>query len=494
VAVEYWLYYPFNDYNNKHESDWEHVQVELPATDAASALRVDPTRVVYSEHEGSEYADWGASKLDIVSSTHPVVYVSSGSHANHFAEALYLGRSASQGLGCDSTLDASTSLDPVVRTIPTDPVAAAREYPWLDYQGLWGEEQARSFYSGPTGPKTKDAWDKPFTWSDQAASTSYAVPGGQVYGVNATGFFCGIVGRGSVLLLRLTANPGPTLVVLAVALLVVVGLVRRTAWGSSQPLPATQRRSTGQTVADAWELYRKHLRLYLGIGGWVALAGVVASLVAQLAAAPLGSAPGSGASPWSVVTIGVVLLMSLFSQAATVASLGELDAGRTLRSRAAYRLALRRGWPLLGTGALCLVGIVLPAATVVLLPLALVALVAFTLYVPVVQLEQRAGVAALRRSGHLVRHQVLKIVLVLLLSVGLIALLGGLLGTIVILVAQAPFVVVNLIPGLVQALLAPFTSLMVGLCYFHGLAPELEVPEDAGPADGATPVAAGLGR
>ena len=39
-----------------------------------------------------------------------------------------------------------------------------------------------------------------------------------------------------------------------------------------------------------------------------------------------------------------------------------------------------------------------------------------------------------------------------------------------ILVAQAPFVVVNLIPGVVQALLALFTLLMVGLIYYAGLA------------------------
>jgi hypothetical protein len=489
LAIEYWIYYPFNDYNNKHESDWERIQVELDATDAQAALETRPTRVVYSEHEGSEYADWGDSKLHLVGGTHPVVYVSAGSHANHFGQALYLGRSASQGLGCDSTLDAGTAVRPVLRTIPSDPAVADRAYPWIDYQGTWGEQQPRAFYTGPTGPAMKEGWDKPFTWSEHAASRSYAVPGGTVYGVKTTDFFCGAVGKGSVLLLRLTDNPVATLGVLAAALLVVVWLVRRTSWASSQPLPTTRRRTIGQTIADAWELYRKHPRLCLGIGGWVALASVGASLLTQLAVdTPVGGGGDTRSSPWAVLPIAVVLLMTLFSQAATVAALAELDAGRRIGSRMAYRLALRRTRPLLGTALLWLLAIIVPLVVIVLSPLSLVAFAAFALYVPVVQLEGGSGVGALRRSAHLVRHQVGKVVLVLLLAAAMLALVGGLLGSIVILVVQAPFVVVNLIPGVVQALLAPFTSLMIGLAYYHGVARDREEAEPAEdrPGGGAT--------
>ena len=495
IAIQYWFYYPFNDYNNKHESDWERIQVELDAPDAQAALGTTPTRVVYSEHEGSEYADWGASKLDIVNGTHPVVYVSAGSHANHFGKALYLGRSASQGLGCDTTLGANTVENPVVRTIPSDPAAASAAFPWLDYEGTWGEQETRSFYSGPTGPSMKGPWTKPFSWSAQAATRSYAVPGGTVYGVKTTDFFCGIVGRASVLLLRLTNNPGPTLAVLVIVLLVVAGLVRRTAWGSSAPLPAQRRRTTGQTIADAWDLYRRHPLLYLGIGGFVALASAGASLLAQLLAAPPGSgATSTGPSPWSGLTLAVVLVMTLFSQAATVASLAELDAGRRVGPLHAYRLALRRTWPLLGTGLLWLAAVLVPAAALVLIPVAVVAFVAFVLYVPVVQIDGLSGLRALRRSAHLVRHQVTKIVLVLLLAAVLVALVGGLLGTVVILVVQAPFVIVNLIPGVVQALLAPFTSLMLGLAYYHGRARDTEADEPtasgADPAEEAEPAGA----
>jgi hypothetical protein len=39
-----------------------------------------------------------------------------------------------------------------------------------------------------------------------------------------------------------------------------------------------------------------------------------------------------------------------------------------------------------------------------------------------------------------------------------------------VLVAQAPFIVVNLLPGVVTALLGPFVSLTIAYAYFHGLA------------------------
>lgn len=478
LAIEYWLYYPFNDYNNKHESDWEHIQIELDAATPEAALATTPTRVVYSEHEGSEYATWGDAKLTVVGGRHPVVFVSAGSHANHFREALYLGRSGRQGLGCDSTLDATTVVDPTVRTIPSDPVAAVRAFPWIAYQGTWGEQQTRAFYTGPSGPNMKEAWDHPFTWSKGAASRSYSVPGGNVYGVKTTDFFCQAVGSASVVFLHVTDNPVPTLATLAAALLVVVWLVHRTSWASSDPLPATRRRTIGQTVADGWELFRRHPSLFFGIGMWVAAASVVTSLLAQLGANPPGSADKVGpSSMWSGATVAVLLVMTLLSQAATVAALAELDAGRSIGALSSYRLALGRVWPLLGTSLLWFAVNAALLLSVFLAALVPVVVTAFALFVPVVQLEGLSGFRALRRSAHLVRHQVVKVLLVLVLAAAMISLLGGLIGSVVILLVQAPFVVVNLIPGVVQALLNPFTSLMLGMAFYHGVARDQEQPQ-----------------
>src|SRR6187431_2380245 len=37
LALQYWLFYPFNDFNNLHEGDWEMIQLVFEATDASHA-------------------------------------------------------------------------------------------------------------------------------------------------------------------------------------------------------------------------------------------------------------------------------------------------------------------------------------------------------------------------------------------------------------------------------------------------------------------------
>ena len=103
LALQYWFFYPFNDYTNKHEGDWEMVQLVFAAADATQALDQTPLEVGYSQHEGLEVAEWDDPKLEIVDGTHPVVHAAAGSHANYYDDALYLGTSGEQGFGCDDT-------------------------------------------------------------------------------------------------------------------------------------------------------------------------------------------------------------------------------------------------------------------------------------------------------------------------------------------------------------------------------------------------------
>ena len=124
LALQYWFFYPFNDFNNTHEGDWEMTQLVFDAPVATEALKQDPARIGYSSHEGAEGAAWGDEKLEIEGGTHPVVYPAAGSHANKFTSALYLGSSADAGVGCDNTVGPHRELTPVVRTIPSDPAAA----------------------------------------------------------------------------------------------------------------------------------------------------------------------------------------------------------------------------------------------------------------------------------------------------------------------------------------------------------------------------------
>jgi hypothetical protein len=43
LALQYWFFYPFNDFNNTHEGDWEMIQLVFDAPDAR-ALRSDSAR------------------------------------------------------------------------------------------------------------------------------------------------------------------------------------------------------------------------------------------------------------------------------------------------------------------------------------------------------------------------------------------------------------------------------------------------------------------
>ena len=54
LAVQYWLYWYYNDWNNKHESDWEFIQILFPASSVDEALEVEPISVGYAQHTGGE--------------------------------------------------------------------------------------------------------------------------------------------------------------------------------------------------------------------------------------------------------------------------------------------------------------------------------------------------------------------------------------------------------------------------------------------------------
>ena len=246
LALQYWLYYVFNDWNNTHEGDWENIQLLFDAADAREALASEPVSVGYSQHEGSEEASWGEEKLELVDGTHPVVYPAAGSHANFFESALYLGSSAEQGVGCDDTSGPSLEIRPVVRTIPSDPVEARSLFPWIGFEGRWGELQ-QAFFNGPTGPNLKTSWTEPISISQNWRDRSYAVPAGGALGTQTTDFFCSAIAGGSNTVRRLADDPLPVLLALgALLVLVFYGLARAT-WRPTAPLRLARRRSWGQT-------------------------------------------------------------------------------------------------------------------------------------------------------------------------------------------------------------------------------------------------------
>ncbi|WP_344208852.1 hypothetical protein [Kribbella sancticallisti] len=480
LALQYWFYYPFNDYNNKHESDWETVQLVFAAQDAAEALTQQPVEVGYSQHEGVEVARWGDPKLELVDGTHPVVRVASGSHANYYDAALFLGRSSQQGFGCDDTRTPADSVRPAVKLIPSDPAAARAALPWIAYEGRWGQRE-QAFYNGPTGPGTKERWTNPISFEEEhGRDRSYAVPAGGLLGTTATDFFCSGVADGSDVVRKLADDPTPLLIGAGLLILVVSYLIRRTSWRPTAPLRLARRRAGGQVLAAAARMYVSRWTLFVPIGLVVIpaflLAGALQSLIVgtpRIAGIAAGGEAGglrvTVAALVSYVIVGIVIVAVL---GATTRALVEIDAEREVGPRRAYQLSSAHWRRVVGALLVSTILVALLSLTIVLLPVAIALIVAFALFVPVVELEGESAPGALRRSAQLVRHQILKVAALLALSILLATAVGPLLGTLMILATNAPFPLANVIAGLTFAFLMPYVALTMAYVYFDTLVRE----------------------
>ena len=327
LALQYWLFYAYNDWNNLHEGDWEMIQLVFEAEDAAAALEVEPTRVGYSQHEGAEQAEWGEDKLELVDGTHPVVHPAAGSHANFYEEGLYLGSSAEQGSAATTRADRpSTCVRPwsrsrATRTPPRTPIPGSTTRAGLQ----------RAFFNGPTGPNLKTQWTEPITWSEGWRDQSYAVPAGGALGTGATDFFCDAIAGGSKALQRALDNPPVVLGVLAVAPTCrpprLAGDV-----DSVDPLRLARRRAWGQILATSLRMYWRRPGLFLGIGLVMLPISIVVAVLQALITGAAGfagiDADGEGAT--LLVLLVVALLTTL-----TLAGVGlvQAAAARPGRSR-----------------------------------------------------------------------------------------------------------------------------------------------------------------
>jgi len=472
LALQYWLFYVFNDWNNLHEGDWEMIQLVFDASTAEEALGTKPVEVGYSQHEGAERADWGDDKLELVGSSHPVVHPADGSHANFYGEALYLGSSASEGGGCDDTRGPTFDIRPTVQTIQSDPAQARANFPWIAFEGRWGELQA-AFFNGPTGPNLKDQWTHPIEWSQDWRDRGYAVPVAGVFGTGATDLFCNGVAKGSKALVLLLRSPGMTLLVLGTVLALLVFAAVRATWKPVAPLRLARRRSWGQIISASGAMYVRRPKLFLGIGlllipfafAITLLQWLVFRLI-DLVGALTGQ--GAGAFAFFALVIGTTLtLLGLgLVMAATACALVELDSGRSIGPVAAYRISLRRIRPLLRSIALFVLVWVLLSATAFLIPVAIWLGVRWCLLAPAVELEGRSGLAALRRSGSLVQGRWIRTGSLVGVSAGIALAAGPLLGVALIFLTSMPFALLNLVAGIVYALALPFVALVTAYVYF----------------------------
>jgi hypothetical protein len=475
VALQYWFWWVYNDWNDRHEGDWEMVQLVFDADDAAGALRMGPRHTAYAQHEGAELADWAdPGKLAVVDG-HPVVYPGQGSHAAYYTQAVWFGRSAATGFGCDDTSAPGTAVRPAVALLPTaTPTSAGDPYAWLAYAGRWGQ-RAPTFNNGPTGPATKQQWSAPLTWVEEKGRPgSVALP--PVPGIAADGF-CGMVGGGSKLLLEALERPLVAAAFAGAAVILVGAAARRTRWRAGDredPDAVDRERHTGQILVDQVRVATRLRRQLLPVSLTLFVAVVLATYARQWAVRPgedssITAVNGSADSLLPVMA-GVAAWLILFVvQACCVAVvLHMLDATAQGRSVSAFEGA-RRVARRPNTAAVYVLG----SATLSLLFssfwLAPVGLVLLSLWCVsfVAASQEGLGVRdSFARSQALTRTRRLKSTLLALVLLYSATLCGPFVGGLLLLVTGWPVALCNAVAAAFTALLVPVPTIGIGLLFY----------------------------
>ncbi len=480
LALQYWFYWYYNDWNNKHESDWEGIQLLFDVGTAEEALDRSPVSAGYAQHEGGERADWDSAKLERVGDR-PVVYPSAGSHASYYGSALYLGRSASEGFGCDTTDGPSHRTDASVVLLPSSVDSASAEFAWLDFDGRWGERQGGPF-NGPTGPRDKERWTQPLDWHDDLRDGSVVVPAGDTQADFVVNSFCGVVEWGSGQLITLQTSPARLVVTLGVAVVAAGWLARRTSWSKVSALPLVARRRAGQIIRAAADSYRHRARVLITIGlVYVPTAIVVGILTSLLAWVPLIRRLVDVAGAASETSLAVALLAGGFANLLSYVAVNAMVAAYFDRLGAdpdASGLdAVRAAW---SHASQLFVGFLWSFAIVTVLlvsvigaPVGIWLLVRFQLMPHAVVLEGRSGTDALRRSSELVRGRWWHTAIVAGLFNLLVAGSGLVVGLLLLVVAAGlPLWLFSALITLVYALIVPLAAVGMTLLYGDAVAEE----------------------
>ncbi len=491
LALQYWFFYVFNDWNNTHEGDWEMIQLNFDAGTAEEALARRPVEVGFSQHSSAERAEWGDEKLELVDGTHPVVHPAAGSQANFYGSKLYLMRSDAEGLGCDDTRGPLTEVRPAVQTVPSDPAAAVAEFPWLGFDGRWGEKHA-AFFNGPVGPNRTLRWTHPFTWAEQSwRNTSFTVPASGLVGTNATDIFCGSIERGSTVLRQIKINPGRTALVIAGIVLLLLWPITRTRWAPSTPRPLAARRAWGQIISAGARAFADRPHVFIGIGLvfiplGLLITGLQWVLFRATALAPLVDDAGERHAWVDAMALGLGLVLTLMGyavvQAATARALIDAEAGRPVSPLAAYRAVLPNLGPLAVAVAIAVVVGIVGTFSLILIPIAAYVIVRWSLLGVLAGAEEHTKPGILRRSQALTRGNWWRTGTIVLGLTGLALLSGPAVGVLVLLFTGAAFDFVNLIAAAVYVVALPFAAAVVTYLYF-----DLRVRYEEAPAEDALP-------
>ena len=88
IALQYWLFWVYNDWNDRHEGDWEMLQIVFDVSSADEALSTTPVEVNVAQHEGSERRAWSDVQRQ---GDRPIVFPATGSHATYYTAHRWFG-------------------------------------------------------------------------------------------------------------------------------------------------------------------------------------------------------------------------------------------------------------------------------------------------------------------------------------------------------------------------------------------------------------------
>ncbi len=481
LAVQYWFFWYFNQFNDLHEGDWEGIQVVFRASDPAQALREGPSEVGLFQHGGGEKAKWTDGKLE-KEGTHPVVYPAAGSHATFYESAVYIqnGRKGS-GVGCDNT---SAPLRRVVVQpiqVPTHPGPHSR-FAWLTYEGRWGQWE-KSFNNGPTGPQTKTRWLEPMTWMEEIRSTSPHLPAGSILGPTVTKSFCGAVAGVTSFINHTQDTPWVVLAILLAALALLAFVVWRTRWWPLELGDLRRSRAFGQLLLASVGLDWRHWKVFAPIGltaipiigGFNALTRLLTGDAGRRLDDKVGHSGLHTALGEIVSGVGGPIASAIVAAAVIVAVRQIAESGEASFVES-YRGMWRRFRRVVGAQLLATLGVFAMLITVIGAPFAAWKYVGWLFLQQQILFEDRGVREAFRGSSELVRGRwwyTLRVAAVFWV-IGIAT--GPALGFALIF-ANISLLLINAIGALVFALLVPYIAIGRTLLYF-----DLQIAAEQAPA------------
>jgi len=465
LAIQYWFFWYFNEFNDLHEGDWEGMQLVFDdANTVEEALRGEPTQMILFQHAGGERATWDAAKVE-KEGTHPVVYAAAGSHATFYSSAVYVENGEhGSGLGCDNTAEPLRELRPRPILLP-DEVSETGDFAWLSYEGHWGQRE-KGFNNGPTGPITKTQWSEPLSWMEDQRTTSARLPGGSILGPQVTSAFCGTVSFVTGVM-----NLPRTGQIIAIGVLAILGVliawwVFVTRWRPVDAEHLRARREFGQVLRTAARLYRRHWRI------------VVSSTIVPLAVVgglQYGTVVLAGGSTAATTAQDVVEAFSRPVATAIVSGVVVSMVLSLVRTGAAdvagsWRTMGRRFWRLLVAHLLYTIGLAVLLLTVIGIPFAIWKVPGWAFVQQEILFEDRRIRDAFRRSSTLVRgrwrHTARPVFFFYVLT-----LVAGPICSFALIFTALPLVWIDVVGAAIFALLLPYTALGTTLVYFDLQAP-----------------------